>query len=364
MGTHIKKILVIQQKMIGDVLVSTILCNNLKRAFPDAEIHYMVHEGTVPVLEGNPFIDKIRIFSKENQKSERGLFKFAYSLRGEHYDLIIDAYSKLESWITVLLSNAPVRISYKKPGRSFLYTDTVLRNENPETNLGLTIEHRLKLLEPLKLNIEIDPVPKLYVSDEEKSFATSLFKEKGIDMSRPVLMIAVTGSEILKTYPAQYMARIVDHIAVHFNVNILFNYNPVLKEKAEEIYSLCKPETQKKIFFEIYGKSLREYIAIMNACDLIMGNDGGAINMAKALGKPSFTIFSPWIPKEVWGTFEDGKLHVSVHLNDFKPALITGKKIKDLKKKSLDLYTELTPDLFYDELISFLESNLFPVLKK
>jgi heptosyltransferase-2 len=344
--------------MIGDVLVSSILCNNLKMAYPDAEIHYMVHESTVPVLKGNPFIDKIQVFSKESQQSKRGLFKFAHALRDEHYDIIIDAYSKLESWITVLLSNAPRRISFKKPGRTFLYTDNIERKKSAETSLGLTIEHRLALLKPLNLDIEIDPVPKLYVTDEERSFALSLFKEQRVDLTRPTLMIAVTGSEILKTYPAGYMARVIDFIADHYDVNLLFNYNPVLKEKGKKIYTLCKPETKKRIFFDVYGKSLREYIAIMNACDLIVGNDGGAINMAKALDKPSFTIFSPWIPKEVWGTFEDGKLHVSVHLKDFNPKVIRGKKTKDLKKNSLDLYTGLTPDLFYDKLRSFLNINL------
>ncbi|MFZ0598429.1 MAG: lipopolysaccharide heptosyltransferase family protein, partial [Flavobacterium sp.] len=35
------RILVIQQKRIGDVLTSTIICNNLKTKFPDAVIDYM-----------------------------------------------------------------------------------------------------------------------------------------------------------------------------------------------------------------------------------------------------------------------------------------------------------------------------------
>jgi heptosyltransferase-2 len=92
-----------------------------------------------------------------------------------------------------------------------------------------------------------------------------------------------------------------------------------------------------------------------------MGNDGGAINMAKALDKPSFTIFSPWIPKELWGTFEDGKLHVSVHLNDFKPEVFQNKTIKDLKNNTLELYTEFNPKLILDKLKKFLDRNLkFP----
>ena len=38
------KILVIQQKMIGDVLVSSLLCNNLRKAYPSAQIDYMVYK--------------------------------------------------------------------------------------------------------------------------------------------------------------------------------------------------------------------------------------------------------------------------------------------------------------------------------
>ena len=55
------KILVIQQKMIGDVLVSTLLCNNLRKAYPNAQIDYMVYKSTLPVLQGNTSVD--------NQKS-------------------------------------------------------------------------------------------------------------------------------------------------------------------------------------------------------------------------------------------------------------------------------------------------------
>ncbi len=344
--------------MIGDVLVSSILCNNLKKAFPDSEIHFMVHEGTVPVLDGNPNIDKIVIFYKENQKSKRGLLKFAYSLRDENYDILIDAYSKLESWITVLLTNVPVRISYKKIGRTFLYTHNIERKTKPETNYGLVIEHRLSLLEPLNLGIEIDPEPKLFVKDKEREFARKLFREYKIDRQKPTLMFAVTGSEMSKTYPLKYMQELIDFIAGSFDVNILFNYNPVLKQQAIRIYEKCKPETRNNIFFEVYGNSLREYIAIMDACDLIIGNDGGAVNMAKALDKPSFTIFSPWIPKEEWGTFEDGKWHVSVHLKEYMPELFKDKSKKDLKNETSDLYLQFKPQLFIEDLNSFLKRNL------
>jgi heptosyltransferase-2 len=65
------KILIIQQKMIGDVLVSSIICNNLRRAYPDAQIDYLVYESTTPVLEGNPNIDTIIRFEKSTEKAKK-----------------------------------------------------------------------------------------------------------------------------------------------------------------------------------------------------------------------------------------------------------------------------------------------------
>ena len=51
------KILVIQQKMIGDVLASSTLCNTLKNEYPEAQIDYLIYPFTSPVVENNPNID-------------------------------------------------------------------------------------------------------------------------------------------------------------------------------------------------------------------------------------------------------------------------------------------------------------------
>lgn len=106
------------------------------------------------------------------------------------------------------------------------------------------------------------------------------------------------------------------------------------------------------------GGDLRSFIGLVNQCDIIIGNDGGAINMAKALEKPSFIIFSPWIEKKIWATFEDGIHHLSVHLKDYRPDLFEQKTEKMLKKKSLSLYEEFKPDFFKAKIKLFLEQNL------
>lgn len=351
------KILVIQQKMIGDVLISSIICDNLRKAYPNATIDYLVNESTTPVLSGNNSFDNLILFEQKHQKSFWQLLKLASGIRRNNYDIIIDAYSKLQSWVIVGLSGAPKRISYRKSARTFLYTDNIPLADSPSTNLGLAIERRLSLLEPLHLDIPLETTPKLFVSADEKAFAKKLFAEKKVDSSRKTVMISLLGSEPLKTYPLNYMTQIVDYIGQNHDVNILFNYFPKQLEQAKTIYNACSETSKNKIYFDLLGNDLRGFIAIMDACDMIIGNDGGAINMAKALGKPSFIIFSPHIEKKIWATFEDGKNHISVHLNDFKPNLFENKEYKELKKNALDLYESFKPELFLKELEKFLATH-------
>jgi len=352
------KILVIQQKMIGDVLVSSIICNNLRMAYPGAQIDYLVYESTTPVLEGNTAIDNIILFKKEHRESNLALFRLAFKIRREKYDLVIDAYSKLESYIFVLLSGAKRRISYEKPGRKFLYTDNVPFAEFPKTNMGLAIERRLSLLKPLHLGIQVDPLPKLYVTESENQKALELFEKNGVRKDRKTVMISLLGSEKPKTYPLDFMSEIVDWIAEKQDVNILFNYFPSQIEEARKVYESCSKSTQDKIYFDLLGDDLRSFIAIMNNCDMIVGNDGGAINMAKSLGKPSFIIFSPWIEKKIWSTFEDGIHHVSVHLQEFRPEIFEGRSERELKANTPELYQKFSPELFKNQLLNFLETNL------
>jgi len=352
-----KKILVIQQKMIGDVLLSALICENIKLNYPDYIVHYLVNHNTTPVLENNPYIDQVIVLGKEQTERFIELVKFAKNLNAQKYDVIIDAYSKIQSWTTVWLNNAPQKISYYKKGRRFLYTDNVVKHTEPKTSLGLAIEHRLSLLEPIQAKA-IKQFPELYLTGLEKQQAQKTFAEHQLNNGKPTVMMSILGSEPSKTYPLEYMAEIVDWIGVNYDVNILFNYLPKQFTEASYVFNQCSTTTKSKIAFNLHGGDLRSFIAIMNQCDIIIGNDGGAINMAKALSKKSFTIFSPWIEKRIWATFEDGKNHISVHLADFKPELIIHKKTKEIKAQTKALCTHLKPNLFLAQLQFFLDSHL------
>ena len=53
-----QKILIIQNKRIGDVLIASVIANNFKRKYPNSEVHFMAYNYTIGVLEQNPNIAK------------------------------------------------------------------------------------------------------------------------------------------------------------------------------------------------------------------------------------------------------------------------------------------------------------------
>ncbi|MBT8196629.1 MAG: lipopolysaccharide heptosyltransferase family protein, partial [Bacteroidia bacterium] len=116
------KILVIQQKMIGDVLTTALLFEALKRKYPKSELHYVINSNTEAVIRHNPFIDKLLMFTPEIQSQKSDFYKFLKVIRSENYDVVIDAYSKLSSNLMSFYSRAKMRISKRKWYTSWIYT--------------------------------------------------------------------------------------------------------------------------------------------------------------------------------------------------------------------------------------------------
>jgi len=351
------KVLVIQQKMIGDVLASSILCNNLKLIYPDAQVDYLIYPFTRPVVENNPNIDNIILFKEEYRKSKKAFLHFLVGIRRAKYDIVIDAYGKLESNLVAGISGAPTKISFYKSYTNFVYTKTVKEIPQPLTNAGTALENRLNLLSALNTNkLQLDIKPRIFLTDQEIRNGKQILLDHNIDFSKKIFMIGVLGSGTSKTYPFPFMAKVLDFIVEKTDATLLFNYMPSQEKEARAIFDLCQPATQQHIKIDVVPGSIREFLSITHHCDALIGNEGGAVNMAKALDIPTFTIFSTWIKKEAWNSFEDGKTNVSVHLKDFKPELYGGKSPKEMKKEALRLYDTFAPELVLPALERYLNN--------
>lgn len=350
------KFLVIQQKMIGDVLTSSILCEALKERYPDGEVHYLINSHTQAVVENNPFIDELVLYTPEIEKSRRLQKELRKTLQTRKYDVVIDVYSKIGSARMAKATKAPLVIGYKKWYTKSAYTKVYTYSEQAETEAGLAIENRMKLLQGIDNSFPKAIKPKLYVTEAETAFAKAQLKKHQISNKQPLYMIGILGSSEDKTYPLSALAKVLDALVLRTNGQLLFNYMPKQVDDVATLLALCKPTTQERIKTDLYGKSLREFMALTQECDALIGNEGGAVNMAKALNIPTFAIFSPWIRKAAWALYENEQ-NMAVHLQDIQPELYKDTPLKTLKKEVDRHYKALDAAHVIAQLDLFLKNN-------
>lgn len=79
------KFLVIRLSSIGDIVLTTPVVRCLKKQIATAEVHYLTKASFRPILEANPYIDKIHCLKDD-------LNAVIEELRGEDYDYVIDLH--------------------------------------------------------------------------------------------------------------------------------------------------------------------------------------------------------------------------------------------------------------------------------
>jgi len=353
-----KKILVIQNKRIGDVLIASVIAQNMKTVFPDSQIDYLVYDFTTGVIENNPNIDNIIAVNEKELKQFKFMRRLIKQVKNNKYDIIFDPYSKLQSRIICYFSGAKMRIGFQKRGKNpwfKFYTHTVPLLEEKKHISGKAIEDRINMFNtffPLAQN-QIDYEPHIVLTQNEQQY------NKLNKYNKPAIMLGVLGSTPQKSMPYQYIVALIDHITATYNVNVLFNYAPHQKADALSIYNQC--QNKSNIILDIYEDSIRGFITLMNKCELLVGNEGGIVHISKALNKPTFTIFSPYVLKEHWASFEDGKKHTSIHLLEEKPNLFDEFSVEQRRKieeNPHELYQMLTPEMILKKLTPFLDFHL------
>jgi heptosyltransferase-2 len=84
------KFLIVRFSSIGDIVLTTPVIRCLKKQLPDAEIHFLVKEAFLPVVEHNPYIDKIHVLAHSWELMME-------ELKTEAYDYIIDLHHNVKT---------------------------------------------------------------------------------------------------------------------------------------------------------------------------------------------------------------------------------------------------------------------------
>jgi len=85
------KFLIIRFSSIGDIILTTPVIRCLKNQVENAIVHYVTKESYYPLLEANPYIDKIHLLHNNNMK------QLLNELKNEDFHYIIDLHKNFRS---------------------------------------------------------------------------------------------------------------------------------------------------------------------------------------------------------------------------------------------------------------------------
>ena len=289
-----KRILVIQLKQIGDVLLSSPICNTLKLNYPDAKIDYIIYDYTYGIVENNPNISNVIKITSKERESKWEFLKFLMKL--PKYDICINVQGKLEGALITLFSGAKQRVSWNRKGWKMFYNCPVDADKVMTiSGIGNTIDHRLALLTPLKI-LNYERNLKIWIKDEERRNIRKLMQNAGIYLNKPIISFGVTSRKDYRIWPKERFAKLIDVLYEKYGIQAVLFFAPNDKKyNSEEDYCNSVKELIKNkecVFTNVRTKSARELIVLLAESDMYIGNDNGPRHFAQAVDTASFAIFT------------------------------------------------------------------------
>jgi len=116
---------VIRLGALGDVVRTLPAFRSLRAGYPRARISWLVERKAAGALVGQPGIDEVLIFPREELAAHlrrgslpslvREARRFQRELRGRRFELVVDFHAILKSGVIALASGAPLRVGYSRP---------------------------------------------------------------------------------------------------------------------------------------------------------------------------------------------------------------------------------------------------------
>lgn len=278
-----RRVLLMQIRRAGDVVVSTALLEELQRAFPGVICDWLVGSPAASLLEHHPLIRERLLFDSARIREMGAL------LRHARYDWVLDVQGSWRTAVLTRLSGAPVRIGWRGWNRGWAYTHSAPRGNTAP--VAYVVRDRERLLAAAGVTVSGTSVPRLHLTNEERAAGAALVRSLAGDR-RAVGMVLSTSSPV-KDWAPEKFAQLATKLAADGVATIVF---PTPGGAAqEEAFVAAAGGTA------VMGPlvSLRDLMALISACEVFVSGDTGPAHISTALGVPRVTIYGP-SPAEGW----------------------------------------------------------------
>ncbi len=283
-----QRILIIKLRYVGDVVLCTPILPLLRKKFPEAKLTFVVNEGTQTILYGNPHVDEILTFPRSGWRQQLGFFM---KIRQQHFDAVIDLTDADRSAVMARMSGAKIRIGFNRERRwrGKLYSHVV------STQYGAMhmVDYHAQVLPFLGID---EPVgqPELFVNAQTREFCQQLLNRYSL-LNQPLVLLHPSARYEFKAWPLEYFAALADWLfAQGANVAMIGSQREYMI--GHQIMNLAKKKPHN-----LMGQTrVTDLVELMKASSLLIGNDGGPLHIASAVGCPVVGLFGPTDPA-VWG---------------------------------------------------------------
>jgi heptosyltransferase-2 len=291
--------LVVQTSFLGDIVLTTPLIAELATRGP---VDVLTTPAGSAILRNNPSIRNVIVFDRRGEdRGMRGFVRTVSRIRragapGEFYDSAYLAQGSFRSALLVAATGVKNRIGFNTSEGRRLYTHCVSYRAD---------RHHAERLWWLSMSECADPpsqrqiTPRLYPSPDDVRAAQTLLREKLLDYSRPVVVLAPGSAWGTKRWP--FYPELAVKIAERCNV-------VVVGGKAEvEAGNVIVAQLPQGCGANAAGQlGILASAALISHATLLVSNDSAPQHLASATGTPTVRIFGPSVPDFGFGPLAPG----------------------------------------------------------
>lgn len=328
-----KRILVIQLRQLGDVLLTTPSLRALRSRFPSSIIAFLVDSAFEPLLRFNPDLDLI-LAREPGEKFEA--IKTLRQVRSFAPDLVIDYLANPRTTLLSVCSGANLTISYANKRRARFYKRAVV----PEGSY--VAQEKLSLLAPLGIDWKSQSLDLVFNFPARAKVRVEKilerFETSGEDF---IVVIDLFHKRPARQWAPENFLEIADRLKEEFQAKVIITCLDENRSRAEKLL-----RDRKSAHYLAPSLSLFELGALISRANLFLGGDAGAKHIAVSQNTPSFTILGPsgeqWTPPSY--------LHQTIFLNlDCRPC-----SHHICPKPDHPCMSQLSPDLVWERLKEFI----------
>lgn len=283
-----RKILLIQLRQLGDIILTTAALRELKRAWPDAQIDFLSHPMGRLILQDNPYLHR-HITYDEKQAWYRSI-AFVKSLRQERYDLVLDFMYNPRSALYAWATQAPRRLAFPNR-RQMFFTEVVPQGKTVE----YIVHEKFRYLRQLGIEPSDSGLDLPWFEGHLGPLRDFLEKEPAYREASLRVLISPTHRREERQWPVERYAQIADRLKV-WGASVVWIWGPGEEDFVKAALAHCQepmllaPKT-----------TFRELAAFMAQADLFIGNSNGPSHVAVSTGIPSLQVHGPtyartWCP--------------------------------------------------------------------